>query len=389
MGLDTPAVANTPVATPPKSVLDSIGSALSAQKLKAATVVEPPAATAATPVTTTPVTQVPLPAAVPVSQAPSPTGIDDEKKKEEAKPVQTESKVVDEAAVVATEPKKFEKERLDDFYKELEPVAEPSPVTQAPAKAELSKEEQAELAAYRALKSNPLYAAVDDVVKKGGDVRAFAQKFQSPDYDKMPSADIYKAELLKQQLSESEVAEAMEEFTDLPAHKQKLLTNPLRAQLKKEADEQTKNLLPAPDPIEQKRIAELQSKSAQEAVGSLDRLIQKAAEKGYYGYVLDKEDQQSIREAVMNNTQAGADGYSYDVASSFHQQMRMNEKIFKKMLRNATEMGEYIGYEKYIKDRVRVDKGDFAGNAGGGDGKKTILDVIRSRGIVTPIQGGK
>jgi len=392
MAVEVAPAPNVTPPTPPLDALNNIGRSLSAQRLKTATVVnekEPVTGPVATSSAT------PIPVAAPETQAPSPTAADDDKKKLESIPVQTESKVVVEPPAVApetkpekTEPKKFEQSQVADYLKELD-EPEVKPKEEKPQAAPLPKEVEDELKAYRSLKSNPLYAAVEEIVKNGGDIRAFAKKFEVPDYDKMLSSDIYKNELKKQALSDEEINEAMEEFNELPTHKQKLLTNPIRAQLKKDADEQTKNLLPAPDPAEQRRIAELQSKSANEAVGNLDRLIQKAADKGYYGYVLDKEDQQAIRTSVMNNTQVGPDGVSYDVATSFHQQMRMNEKIFKKMLRNATEMGEYIGYEKFIKDRVRVDKNEFVANSGGGDGKVSITDVIRQRGIVTPIQNGK
>ena len=286
-------------------------------------------------------------------------------------------------------------DEFNEFIKDVKPANDEKPKAEQIAaenksgkkekkESVIPKEIEDELTAYRNTFDSPVFKAVKQFVDSGkNDIKEFVKQFDFPDYDSLTPEQVYEISLKNQGIEGDDLTEAMDEFNDYPAYKKKTTTNPIRSMLKKEADEKTKNLLHTPDPEKIKEFADFQKKAATQAINDLDERITEAATKGYKGYKLDEDEQQMIRDEVMANAIISPDGKSYDIAASFHRAVRTNDKIFSKMLFRAKEIGKYEAYEDLIKDRIRVDKNDYAVGSQSGGGSKSFEDTyVKSKGIV-------
>lgn len=379
----------------PLTTLNSIGDKLAAEKQNQAA-----------PVVTPPVVPAPAAPATPVK----------EEKKEDALPPQMESVIEPvkkerkpkEAPAAEADPTPEEKKakEIDSFlteigYEEKEETPADESTVEVKPKAEEKTEKRPvgrpkkevapaipveiteKISRYEKLTEHPIYKALDEFVASGKtDPKEFFSQYQIPDYSKLSPRELYEMDLKAKGISDTSRERALEAFDAKEDYEQEILTSPIKSRLQQEAESKAKPLGSPIDEKAQKEILVKQAQAATKAVEELDGVIDYHLSTNYYGYDLTDEQAERVRESVMNmdtlNRQTGV----YEVKNAFHAAMWGDPEIRKGILQKAVKIGRELGGDKWVKERIRVDKKDVV-RGGSNPGKTTIEDVIRSKGIIT------
>jgi len=318
-----------------------------------------------------------------------------ENKKEEKQEAKTIKvvKTTDDGKESESDIPVIEESERSDFLSQIEePKEEPAAEVKTKSKTKekpvsLPKEVEEELSILREIAKSEEYRLAKEFRAKGKKgAKEFAKQFDSPDFNSMTPPQVWEINLKNQGIEGDDLKELMDEFNDLSPAKQKIATNPIKAALQKESDENVRNLLSEPSEAQIQAFQKVQQEAAGEAVQKLDEMIEKTFSKGYFGYKPTREELEEIKDAVMNNENTlAADGKSYDVVPAFHRAIRNNDKVFKKMLKKSYEYGKYDGYDEFIKGRIRVDKNDFTRSSVTASGKQEGFSAyMATKQVVKP-----
>lgn len=212
---------------------------------------------------------------------------------------------------------------------------------------------------YEKILTDPLTKAFLEFRKDGGeDINEFAKKVGLVDIKSFTPEQLREQELRSLgELTDDEIKEAMERFSDLPKEEKLLLTKDIKSRLIKERDEKLTTF--SSNVSKQAQEAEaFQRQAITKGVQELDERLSKMEGTKYRGLLVTPEMANEIKQYVTRTPAVKTDEQGnfigYDIEKSVHNAMYIN--YGPEMIKVAAKMAKAYAMDKALKLRQRPNK---------------------------------